>query len=61
MEIWFWIIGILAAVTIIAMVVERRRGSTGESRAYDRPGTHAPPSSKRSDTNLGGGGDGGGG
>jgi hypothetical protein len=60
MEIWLWIIGILAAVTIIAMVVERRRGSTGASRAYDRPGTQGPPPS--ANTRFGGGGgDGGGG
>ncbi|WP_345207506.1 hypothetical protein [Fodinibacter luteus] len=38
MEIWFWILGIVAAFSVLAVFIDRRRGSTGASRAHDQPG-----------------------
>ncbi len=35
MEIWLWIIGIVAVVTVVAMVVDRRRGPSGSNRSVD--------------------------
>ena len=32
---WLWMLGIVAVVTVVAMVVERRRGPTGPSRSFD--------------------------
>jgi hypothetical protein len=41
-EIWFWVLGIVAVFSVVAVVIDRRRGSTGASRSDDVPG--APPS-----------------
>ena len=32
---WLWMLGIVAVVTLVAMVVERRRGPSGPSRNVD--------------------------
>jgi len=32
---WVWMLGIVAVVTVVAMVVERRRGPSGSSRNVD--------------------------
>ena len=32
---WVWMLGIVAVVTVVAMVVERRRGTPGSSRNVD--------------------------
>lgn len=37
-EIWFWALGIVAAFSVVAVVIDRRRGSTGASKAHDEPG-----------------------
>ena len=42
MEIWFWVLGIFAAFSVVAVLVDRRRGSQGRSRSDDVQGT--PPS-----------------
>jgi hypothetical protein len=43
MEIWFWILGVVAAVVLVVFFVDRSRGSTGESKADDRAGTAERP------------------
>ena len=35
MQIWLWIIGLVEVVTVVAMVVDRRRGPSGSSRKVD--------------------------
>jgi hypothetical protein len=43
-EIWLWILGLVAVVGLIVLLVDRRRGSTGTSKADDRAGTvNRPP------------------
>jgi len=37
-EIWFWVLGIVVAFSVLAVIIDRRRGSTGASRAHDEPG-----------------------
>ena len=32
---WVWMLGIVAVVTVVAMVVERRRGPSGSGRNVD--------------------------
>ena len=32
---WLWILGIVAVVTVVAMIVERRRGPSASSRNVD--------------------------
>ena len=39
MVIWLSILGIVAVAVCAMMLVDRRRGSTGASRADDTPGT----------------------
>ena len=41
MWMWVWIIAFLALVVLAAKMMDRRRGSTGPSRADDLPGTKA--------------------
>ena len=63
MEIWLWIIGIAAVLIVVTMAIDRRRGSTGGSRADDLRGSPGKPPDNYSG-NVGGGGfggDGGGG
>ena len=38
MEIWFWVLGTVIAFSVLAVIVDRRRGSTGASKALDEPG-----------------------
>ncbi|GAA4413572.1 hypothetical protein GCM10023168_36530 [Fodinibacter luteus] len=35
MEIWFWILGIVAVAAVIAMVVDRRRGPSNSGGSVD--------------------------
>ena len=35
MEIWLWILGVVAVVAVIAIVVDRRRGPTGSNGDLD--------------------------
>lgn len=35
MEIWFWIIGIVVVVAVIAVVIDRRRGQSVSSAPVD--------------------------
>jgi hypothetical protein len=60
---WWWILGFLAVIVLIAVVIDRR-GSTGASRAEDRASgrdSHTPDSGYGAGGFGGGGGDGGGG
>ena len=34
-----WVLGIVAAFSVLAVIIDHRRGSTGASRAHDEPGT----------------------
>jgi hypothetical protein len=43
MWMWVWIIGFLALVVLAAKMMDRRRGSTGVSRANDLPGASGRP------------------
>lgn len=43
MEIWFWILGVVAVVVLIVLFVDRRRGSAGASKGDDRAGTMDRP------------------
>ena len=62
MEIWLWIIGIAAVLIVLVMAIDRRRGSTGASRADDLPGWNAKPGGGYGGNVSGGGfGDGDGG
>ena len=38
-EIWLWILGVVAVVGLIVFLVDRRRGSTGTSKSDDQAGT----------------------
>ena len=35
MEIWFWILGIVAVLAVVAVVVDRRRGSSNSNGNVD--------------------------
>jgi hypothetical protein len=65
MEIWLWIAGIVAVVTVVAMVVDRRRGPSNSGRNVDFNMTNRSDEMYRGDplgpTSSGGGGGGGGG
>ena len=39
MEIWLWVLGIVAAFSLVAVIIDRRRGSSGASRALEERGT----------------------
>jgi hypothetical protein len=52
MWMWVWIIGFVALVVLAAKMMDRRRGSTGGSRADDLPGSAERPG--RLDSSQGG-------
>jgi hypothetical protein len=37
-EIWLWVLGIVAAFSVAAVIIDRRRGSSGASRQLDERG-----------------------
>ena len=43
MGLWLWIIGIVAVIVVAMLLVERRRGSTGASKATDLRGNQPRP------------------
>ena len=61
MEIWLFILGLVALAIAAMVLVDRRRGSSGASRADDLPGTtRNRPGPMDSPHSGGTGGDGGG-
>ena len=38
MELWWWMLSIVAVFSVLVILIDRRRGSTGASRADDLPG-----------------------
>ena len=43
MEIWLWIIGVVAVIILAVVWVDRRRGSTGASKSDDIAGSAPRP------------------